>query len=66
VRECCELGPDVSVAKKELRAACRDYFKEQGEDVPNAWTLAEWLAAQGVRQTTRRFRGIRLLEGVGE
>lgn len=62
IDECCELDSGASATKKAVRAACRDHFKEQGEDAPTAWALTNALLDRGVRQSRQRYRGIRLLE----
>ncbi len=64
VAECCELGDDCRVLRKELRDALIAYCSDAGDDVPPPTTVGRWLTERGIRDSRldgkRAYRGIRL------
>lgn len=67
LRDCCELGDGLSVSKSELREACEDYFRGEGEEPLSAVVLGRSLAARGIVETksggVKLYKGIRLVSG---
>jgi len=62
VAECCELGDDCRVVRKELRAALEAFCGDTGDDVPPAATVGRWLTERGIGDT--RLEGKRAYRGV--
>ncbi len=67
VDECCELGDDFRVERKELRAALATFCDDNGDEVPPATTIGRWLTERGARESKaggrKGYRGIRLRDG---
>jgi putative DNA primase/helicase len=62
LRERCELDPDVTVSRADLREACERYFRDEGEEPLEMRVLGKRLRERGI--TDVKIGGIRHYKGV--